>query len=115
YRAPVQAEAWGLKDAFKSLRVSDPAKYLPLLHHQDSAIRRATLDVLADLGETAGPYLAAVLPLLGDPSDTVVYGALSVLRAIGSTAYPMLRAMRRDPAPSRRQALRALAEVGGWG
>ncbi|MFI9503072.1 hypothetical protein [Nocardia sp. NPDC052566] len=107
-------EADGLVAAFGELKVSDVAKYVPLLRHRDGEVRYETLQVLLKRASEAIPHLAQVVSLLDDPDAQVRMRAAGVVQTMGAEAVAPLREMRRAPGRHRRRAMIALLHAGGW-
>lgn len=112
------ADTWGavvdFGSALEGLEVPDKAAYVPLLQHENPRVRNRVLCAFETLGPEALPYAPAVLPLIGDPDDDVRGRAEQALKKMGPDVIQLLRRMRRSPGHHRRQALTALAEIGGW-
>lgn len=77
--------------------------------------RKRYLEVLHHIGEPAlGPLVDAVLPLVSTEQPISLDLGVWPLAPIGPAVLPELRRRRRTPGRYRRQALTALAEIGGW-
>ncbi|MFB9930347.1 HEAT repeat domain-containing protein [Amycolatopsis halotolerans] len=99
---------------FGGIEVSDLTRYAEVLAHPDSSIRDTAAFVLQNAGSAALPMAPALVPLLTDADEDVCQRAVWAFAGIGPGVIPLLRRVRRSTAPQRRQALTALAEVGGW-
>ncbi|MGH3747898.1 MAG: HEAT repeat domain-containing protein, partial [Micromonosporaceae bacterium] len=112
------AETWGevvdLGVTLAGLKLSDPALLLPALRHESRSVRDRVALVFEDMGAEALPYAPHLAPLLADPDEDVRGRAVMALKAMGPKVLPQLRAVRRSSGPFRREALTALADIGGW-
>lgn len=99
---------------FSAMEVSDLASYADVSAHPDPSIRSMAAHALQSAGSAALPFAPALVPLLTDADEDVRQRAVWAFAGIGPEVIPLLRQVRRSAAPQRRQALTALAEVGGW-
>ncbi|MEV4055972.1 HEAT repeat domain-containing protein [Amycolatopsis sp. NPDC049688] len=100
--------------AFGGIEVSDLTRYADVLAHPDPSVRETAAFVLQNAGSAALPLAPALVPLLTDADEDVRQRGVWAFAGIGPGVIPLLRGLRRSAAPQGRQALTALAEVGGW-
>ncbi|GAB2450980.1 HEAT repeat domain-containing protein [Nocardia tengchongensis] len=71
--------------------------------------RRNTADVMSVCGELE--FAPLLVPALADTDESVTESAVQSFGRFGPAAIPLLQRVRRSPAPERRGALAALAQV----
>jgi hypothetical protein len=101
-------------EALVGLQVSDRSMFVKPLRHPSAAVREQTLLAFQELGPDGVAYATAVVPLVADPDERVRGRAVHALKAMRPDVLAVLRELRRTAHPARRQALTALAELGGW-
>jgi HEAT repeat protein len=103
----------------KSQEVTDDgqlkaSRLLPLLRHKDPQVRRATVDIIKEIGMTDPVCMASLQEVaLGDGDSMVRYSAFdAVTRAGGKGAIPFLiQALKHSDAGVRQQAARSLGQL----
>ncbi|UNO38448.1 HEAT repeat domain-containing protein [Streptomyces sp. MST-110588] len=107
-------DRWELGQAMRAFDARCIDRYVAALAHPRIDIRQEALWGLGNIGAEAAGAVPAMLPFLDDRDSRTRHRAGEAIRSIGRSAAPRLREIRREgPAHLRRQALAALALVGG--
>ncbi|RKS77102.1 HEAT repeat protein [Actinomadura pelletieri DSM 43383] len=96
------------------LEIDDLSAFVPGLRHPNPKVRDSTAYVLQLKGTAALPYAPDLIALLDDPDKDIRQRVRWALQEIGPDVLPLLHEVRRSRGTrARRQALIALADVGG--